>query len=576
MEHCVGLNSILVTLLVLSALAEAASRQQRRQEPFSLPTYFKNSQCEVETQGPDLLDQIENPTDKLGPISKLVTGTNRETGLEASFDAADKKEGLSVGETRYGRFPVLPGVVTTVEQSLGNDPECMSIIISQRGLDYVKEILLQQILQQITPLRLPDIKKNAYIPIVGQVDAVLRNITLVKAEVTDSNISLENSGITITGHGVHANIMLRWQYKYYVGWIPIPISDRGRADVKVRSMNAWVTVNLEERDGGLSLKTLQCGTYVRDLEIDLHGGASWLYQWLIDIFEDRMRATVEDQLTAQIKKGIKKLDSLLFSLPRQVSIDETAGLDFRVVRAPILNSAYVSIGVKGLFMSLNSSQIFPSRIRELPAGLICSGDMKMLTIALSESVLSSAAAVYYNAGLLNWLVDKMPDQSYLNTAKWRILVPQLYTQYPDEDMKLVFTVLSPPNISVTSKEIQGVAAANLVIQVLDKNMTTSVACISITLSLRGIAAIIGNNITAKMRLSDLSLKQEWSHVGNFRLKLVKVILQIVLKDALIPILNLSLKGGFPLPLIPSVELQNSDINYGNGYILVCTDAQYIE
>ncbi|XP_062191040.1 putative BPI/LBP family protein At3g20270 isoform X1 [Phragmites australis] len=53
------------------------------------------------------------------------------------------------------------------------------------------------------------------------------------------------------------------------------------------------------------------------------------------------------------------------------------------------------------------------------------------------------------AGLLQHMVDKIPDQFLLNTASWRLLIPQLYHKYPDDDILLNISAISPPFVRIT-------------------------------------------------------------------------------------------------------------------------------
>ena len=43
-------------------------------------------------------------------------------------------------------------------------------------------------------------------------------------------------------------------------------------------MEVGLTLSLENQQGNLDLSLLQCGCYVKDISIELNGGASWLYQ----------------------------------------------------------------------------------------------------------------------------------------------------------------------------------------------------------------------------------------------------------------------------------------------------------
>ena len=54
----------------------------------------------------------------------------------------------------------------------------------------------------------------------------------------------------------------------------------------------------------------------------------------------------------------------------------------------------------------------------------------------------------------------------------------------------------------------------------------------------------------------------------------QVFLKGILKEILLPYLNFSLRRGFPLPVIPYMELRDSNVEYGDGFLRVCTDVEY--
>ena len=49
--------------------------------------------------------------------------------------------------------------------------------------------------------------------------------------------------------------------------------------VQVHGMQAGVTFSLMANNGTVQMKLVESGTYIDSLDIQLHGGASWLYQW---------------------------------------------------------------------------------------------------------------------------------------------------------------------------------------------------------------------------------------------------------------------------------------------------------
>lgn len=85
---------------------------------------------------------------------------------------------------------------------------------------------------------------------------------------------------------------------------------------------------------------------------------------------------------------------------------------------------------------------------------------------------------------MHWIVNKVPDQSLLNTSKWRYVVPQLYKQYPDDYMDLNITVSSPPTIKVVNDGIDVTIYLDVTVDVLDAAEIIPVVGISLVCFIR--------------------------------------------------------------------------------------------
>jgi lipopolysaccharide-binding protein len=83
------------------------------------------------------------------------------------------------------------------------------------------------------------------------------------------------------------------------------------------------------------------------------------------------------------------------------------------------------------------------------------------------------------ADALQWILDELPNQALLNTADWKILIPQLYKQYPNDDMNLNVSVSSPPVIKVSDQDVGVTISIDLIIDVLEAGEVIPVACISV-------------------------------------------------------------------------------------------------
>lgn len=83
-------------------------------------------------------------------------------------------------------------------------------------------------------------------------------------------------------------------------------------------------------------------------------------------------------------------------------------------------------------------------------------------------------------GFLEWLVDELPQESWLNTHFWRWLIPQLYKKYPNKDMALDFACSEAPTVKLTTDgaTVDAVAELTLLVKEGETN-SLPVACISL-------------------------------------------------------------------------------------------------
>lgn len=109
----------------------------------------------------------------------------------------------------------------------------ISAVVSEKGLNFVKDLLIEKAVKTLTPLRLPDIEEYVKIPVVGSVRMAASNITLLSIDVSSSTAQPGESGIAIVTSGATANLTMDWMYSYSTWLVPIEISDKGSAFVQV-------------------------------------------------------------------------------------------------------------------------------------------------------------------------------------------------------------------------------------------------------------------------------------------------------------------------------------------------------
>lgn len=451
-----------------------------------------------------------------------------------------------------------------------------SIIISQTGLDFAKDLLITKAISSIIPLTLPKIERAVKIPILGNVRMVLSNITICSIDVLSSYVKPGDTGVVLVASGTTCNLSANWFYEYTTWFLPIEISDHGIASVQVEGMQVGLTLGLETQEGTLKLSLADCGCYVKDISIKLDGGASWLYQGMINAFEEQIVSAVENTITKKLEEGISKLDSLLQSLPKEIPVDDHASLNITFVDNPLLTSSSIEFDINGLFTARKKASIPNFYNSNLQPPDFCSDQSKMLGISLDEAVLNSASALYYDAEFMQWTVDKVPDQSLLNTAGWRFIIPQLYRKYPNDDMNLNISLSSPPVIRVAEDNIDATVHADLIIDVLELDEVIPVACISLVIHGSCSVKILGNNLGGSVRLNDFTMSLKWSKIGNLRLYLIQPVVWTVIQTVFVPYVNAHLGRGFPLPIIHGFTVKSAEIICSSSKITVCSDVAYAD
>lgn len=424
-------------------------------------------------------------------------------------------------------------------------------------------------------LSVPDIERSVSIPIIGTVRMVASRIVLGGVAVANSTVAAGDTGVVVAASLSSVNLTMEWSYSYS-SWL-VDISDSGNASIQVEGMDVGVSMGLKNKNGSLKLFVMECGCYMKDLDITLNGGSSWFYQGFIDAFSNHIRSSVENAITNKIVEGASKLDLFLGDLPKEIYVDRVAAMNVTFINDPRFSSSSVEFDIDGLFIPSDktapqSGMHFGDTKLAPPLG----SSSNMLWISLDEDVFNSVSALYFKAGLLQHMVDKVPDQFLLNTASWRFLIPRLYRKYPNKDMLLNISAISPPSVRINVGRIDTTVDLDVIVNVLDSDDIVPVACISLSVAVSGRASVSGNNLVGKVELNYFSFDLKWSDIGKLHTGIVQSVMRIVLKNLFVPYVNSYLGQGFPLPIIKGFIIRDAYILTSYSSIIVSSDVSFIE
>ncbi|XP_022986302.1 putative BPI/LBP family protein At1g04970 [Cucurbita maxima] len=453
----------------------------------------------------------------------------------------------------------------------------MSAVISQKGIDFLKDLLIDKAISSVVPINLPESEKKVKIPFVGNVLMRLSNTTIYRVDVPSSDIKPGESGVSIIASGTTCDLSMDWLYSYSTWLVPAEISDKGRASVQVDGMEVRLNLGLELQEETLKLFLLECGCSVQDMSIKLDGGASWLYQGLVDAFEEQISSAVEKAICKKLGEGILKVDSFLQTLPKEVKVNDNASFDTTLAGEPLLSSSSFGIKINGLFRAGEKLPMPEYHFENSPSpSPSCKDPSKMFGITLDEAVFNSALALYYDADFMQWSLKEVPNQPLLNTAGWRFIVPQLYKKYPNADMSLNITLPSPPVIRISEHPIFATVDVDIIVDVVEAGELIPVACISLLVHASSTAKISGNNLVGSIDLNDFEMSLKWSNIGNLHMDLIQPVVQTLVETTLLPNANSYFRKGFPLPIKHGFMFQNAELISSNSRIMVCSDVLWTE
>jgi hypothetical protein len=363
--------------------------------------------------------------------------------------------------------------------------------------------------------------------------------------------------------------------------------------MKVKGMNVRITATLVNDNGSLKIASRENDCTVKNIDIHINGGASWLYQGVVDAFQKMIISTVEKTVSTKIVEKMKKLDSFLQSLPKQRKIDDSAAVNLTFTGNPVLGNSSVEVDINGLFMPKGDDiKVAGSRSSSFFGGV----NKRMVTISVEEGVFNSATLVYFNvssqilirvwwnktickliglvliqAKVMHLVMEETKNGSILSTSDWKLILPELYKHYPDNKMVLNMSVTSPPAVKITENGIDATIQLDIAFDVQDSGENLSVARLSTILSVACSTEIVKNNLIGSLRLNDFNATMKWSKIGEFQTNYVQAATSRILEALFLPYVNTRLKRGFPLPIPGDFTIKNIKIVYVNSGILVCTD-----
>ncbi|XP_072304894.1 bactericidal permeability-increasing protein isoform X2 [Eucyclogobius newberryi] len=306
-----------------------------------------------------------------------------------------------------------------------------------------------------------------------------------------------------------------------------------------------------------------------------HLGAIWVFQWLVNIFQDHIRSRIQKEICPCVEDAIQSLEQHLQAINVSVEVNPVMSLELPLSAPPDVHDDSINFGLKGEFYSLESHTDPP--FVAPPFSLPIQTEY-MLSMGVSEYSANSASFAYYISGHLQALVNDSMIPSFspirLNTRSMGRFIPQLQQKFPDLLMVLQVYARQTPLFSFEPGFVKLDLLSAIKAFVVQSNSTlTPVFKLHADSALSGKMWLDGKKVLSTLKMDNFSLSLASSEIGPFKTAALEGLAKMGVSKAL-DMINKKLAQGFDLPHTTNAQLVNSVLSLEKGFMAFFSDAKF--
>ncbi|KAM7423157.1 hypothetical protein PAMA_010944 [Pampus argenteus] len=446
----------------------------------------------------------------------------------------------------------------------------VKVKLTEKGLEYGRQLGMLSIQKKLKTIKVPDISGTQSVSPIGKVQYSLSNMQIVNVGLPKSAMDLvPGTGVKLSISNAFFSLHGNWRVKYLR-----VIKDHGSFDLDVNGVTITTSIAVKSDETGRpTVSSVSCQAAVGSASIKFHGGASWLY----NLFKSFVDKGLRNALEKQVADAVSELNPQLKTLNVVAQVDKYAEIEYSMVSSPAVSNSSIDFSLKGVFYNIGKHQEPPFS----PAAFTLPPQINdMLYIGVSAFTTNSAAFVYNKAGALSlYITDDMIPQSSpirLNTRTFGAFIPQIAKRFPGLMMKLLVKTMKSPVVTFEPDNVTVQATGTVTAYAIQPNATLSpLFVLNLETSVSARVFVSGMRLAGAVTLNKMDLTLGISYVGEFQVRSLDSILQMVLKVVVLPKLNVQLAKGYPLPTFGKMKLVNTQLKVLKDYMLIGTDVQFM-
>jgi len=480
----------------------------------------------------------------------------------------------------YALVAVLALSTVALSQTNTGNKIGVKVAVSQSALSYLKDQALPVAEKAALTAVIPDMTEEVHVPVVGEVELTLKNMKINRLNVLNSSILL-NSGniITVAFSGLNLDITLNWHYRES-RWPHI--ADSGSGEGSVASAAGVVSVLVSsDATGHPTAKFVSCGMDLTGLSIKLHGGSSWLYDAVIQMFHKRIAHALESGICNALTTTVQaQLSQYLAELPVQYAIGDHFAVDYSLA-----DPNGIVITPDNILIGSCAGEIFPKggqpgQAPGQPVAMPNSITDTQFQVFITDYSVESFGFTAVKTGLAEMLItkDMAPAlaKDFFATDFYGQYAPGLLEKYGSgTEVSLFLAIHQIPDVIFSEKNgidvkigVEMTVRAKNSAGAFEDAFTLLLSC-----DVDGDAKVNNTVISGELTSVTAAASLVQSQVGDVDIDGINELVQFALSMGLDTV-NQILAKGTPLPTLPGLEFINPSIIYRDDYIVVATNIRY--
>ncbi|XP_040837332.1 phospholipid transfer protein isoform X2 [Ochotona curzoniae] len=441
-------------------------------------------------------------------------------------------------------------------------PGC-KIRITSEALELVKQEGLRFLEQELETITIPDLSGRE-----GPFYYNISDVKVTELQLSSSELHFQPQQ-ELTLQITNASFGLRFQ-RQLLYWF---LYDGGYIDASAEGVSIRTGLQLsQDLAGRMKVSDVSCLASVSRMHTAFEGTFKRLYEFFSTFITSGIRFLLNQQICPVLfHAGTVLLNSLLDTVPVRSPVDELVGIDYSLLKDPVVSSSNLDMEFRGAFFPLaegNWSLLNRAVEPQLQE------QERMVYVAFSEFFFDSAMESYFRAGALKLSLvgDKVPhDLDMLLRATYfgSIFLSPAVMNSP---LKVELYATTPPRCTIKPSGTTISVTASLTIALVPPNqLEVQLSSMVMDLGLSAKMALQGKALRIKLDLHKFRIYSNQSALESLALIPLQAPLKTMLQLGVMPLLNERTWRGVQIPIPEGIDFVHEVVTNHAGFLTIGAD-----